>query len=173
MKNLLLSILLLLSLPALISRAQEAAPTARPDIDELLTVSRVQKMYDDMFGRMKTMMGASAKQFSPSAEASANIKAIQDKTFDLVESEMSWDKVKGEYTRIYAEVYTPEEVRGLIAFYKTPTGQAFLDKQPILMQKTMEMTQKMMADIGPKLQAMILQNGPKPALSGTGTGGSQ
>ena len=56
--------------------------------------------------------------------------------------------------------------KGLIAFYKTPAGQAFLDKQPLLMQKTMEMTQKRMMEMTPKVQEMIKQES-QPTAKGT------
>jgi uncharacterized protein len=63
-------------------------------------------------------------------------------------------------------VFTLEEVRGLIAFYKTPAGQGFLDKQPLLMQKTMAMAQRRMMDLTPKIQEMIKQES-QPTGKGT------
>ncbi len=33
---------------------------------------------------------------------------------------------------IYTSVFTPEELAGLVAFYRTPTGRAFAEKQPAL-----------------------------------------
>jgi hypothetical protein len=38
---------------------------------------------------------------------------------------------------IYADNFTAAELRELIAFYKTPTGQKFLEKTPLVMQQTM------------------------------------
>jgi hypothetical protein len=138
---------LVLFLFGLLISAQDK--TARPDIDELLTLTRVQKMSEGAIEQMKNMMAGVAKQTNVSPDVAQKTKGMQDKMFALIESELSWDKMKVEYTRVYAEVFTPEEVKGLIAFYKTPAGQAFLDKQPLLMQKTMEMT--------PKIQEMIKQ----------------
>ncbi len=130
---------------------------ARPDIDELLTLTRVQQMSESAIEQMKNMMAGVAKQTNISPDAVEKSKDMQDKMFALIESEMSWDKMRAEYAKVYAEVFTPEEVKGLIAFYKSPSGQAFLDKQPILMQKTMEMAQKRMMDLTPKIQGMIKQ----------------
>jgi uncharacterized protein len=154
MKKCLVVVLLLFSFALLISAEDKSA---RPDIDELLTLTRVQKMSESAIEQMKNMMAGVAKQTNVSPGASERAKAAQDKMFALIEGEMSWDKMKAEYARVYAEVFTPEEVKGLIAFYKSPTGQALLDKQPILMQKTMEMAQKRMVDLTPKIQEMIKQ----------------
>jgi hypothetical protein len=129
--------------------------TARPDIDELLTLTRVQKTSESAIEHVKSMMADVAKQTNVSPDAAEKTKTMQDKMFTLIESEMGWNKMKTEYARVYAEVFSPDEVRGLIAFYKTPVGQAFLDKQPLLMQKTMEMAQKRMMDVMPKVQEMV------------------
>jgi hypothetical protein len=154
MKKYFVAALLVFSFGLLISAEDKVT---RPDIDELLTLTRVQKMSENAIEQMKTMMAGVAKQTNVSPEATEKAKAMRDKMFALIESEMSWDKMKAEYAKVYAEVFTPEEVRGLIAFYKSPSGQAFLDKQPLLMQKTMEMAQKRMMDLTPKIQEMIKQ----------------
>ena len=117
--------------------------------------------------QMKNMMAGVAKQTNVSPDAGEKGKAMQDKMFALIESEMSWDKMRAEYAKLYADVFTPEEVKGLIAFYKSPSGQAFLDKQPILMQKTMEMAQKRIMNLTPKIQEMIKQES-QPTAKETG-----
>jgi len=48
---------------------------------------------------------------------------------------MSWESLKGEFARIYAEEFTEQELRDLIAFYKTPTGVKSISKMPALMAK--------------------------------------
>ena len=57
--------------------------------------------------------------------------------------------------QVYAESLTPDVVKGMIAFYKSPAGQTYLDQQPVIMQKSMVITQKMMMDIMPRLQTLI------------------
>lgn len=135
---------------------------ARPDIDELLTLMRTQKMSEDAIGQMKNMMAGAMKQTNVSPDVAEKTKAIQDKVFALIESDMSWDKMKGDYAKVYAEVFTPDGVKGIIAFYKSPAGQAFLDKQPLLMQKTMAMAQKRMMDVMPKIQEISKQESQAP-----------
>ena len=67
---------------------------------------------------------------------------------------LRWDKLKDDYVALYAETFTAEEMKDLIAFYKSPTGQAFTRKQPELTRRTVEMSQKLMMQIMPKIQAM-------------------
>ncbi len=60
--------------------------------------------------------------------------------------------MKPEYVRLYDEVYSDEELNGILAFYKSPAGQAFLNKMPLLMTKSMEIAQRRMAAVMPELQ---------------------
>src|SRR5260370_38897562 len=114
-------------------------------------------MSESAMEQMKNMMAGVAKQTNVSPEATEKAKAMQDKMFALIETEMSWEKMRAEYAKIYAEVFTPEEVKGLVAFYKSPMGQAFLDKQPLLIQKIMALAQKRIMEVTPKIQEMIKQ----------------
>ena len=51
-------------------------------------------------------------------------------------------------------VYTEEEIREIIAFYRSPAGQALLDGMPQAMEETMRVTQLMMQDFMPRLQEL-------------------
>jgi len=73
---------------------------------------------------------------------------------DMLAQEFSWDKLKEDYITLYAETFTEDEMKGAIAFYKSPAGQAFITKQPEVVRRSMELSQKMMMQIMPKIQAM-------------------
>jgi hypothetical protein len=47
----------------------------------------------------------------------------------------------GQIAGIYARNFTGSELRQLVAFYRTPAGQKFLDKAPVLTQETATVTQ--------------------------------
>ena len=132
---------------------------ARPDIEELLKVMRTEQSMQSVMEQVKQMipqmMASMAAQRKLSPEAAEKTKPMQAKLLALIQDELSWKKFKPEITAIYAESMTPEEVKGIIAFYKSPAGQAFLDKQPIIIQKTMAMQQKIMQGLTPKIQAMV------------------
>ena len=48
---------------------------------------------------------------------------------------MSWEGLKDEFARIYAGEFTEQELREMIAFYRTPTGAKAIAKMSILMAK--------------------------------------
>ncbi len=160
MKKLLLLLPLILSpLLALaqveVSGTLSGASPARPDIEELLVVMRAQKLSESMMAQMKNAMARTA--VGPEAAARMN------EAWGFISEEMKWDNMKPEYAKIYAEVFTPEEIKAVTGFYKSPAGQAFLDKQPALIQKTMEMTQKKIANLMPRMKEMMRHGSPTPA----------
>ena len=76
---------------------------------------------------------------------------------DIMREELSWSKMKPQYIRIYQESFSQEDVEGFIAFYRSPAGQAYVDKMPIVMQKSMAVGAQMSQNIGPKIKAAIDQ----------------
>jgi len=140
----------------LLASAQDQ--TRRALAEELLNVVQVKENTEKTFAMIKQLVDAQIEKMknaagptAKTAEAAARI----DKIMDLVKQEFSWDKMKNEYVALYAETFTEAELKDITAFYKTPSGQAFIKKQPELMKRSMELSQKRMSDIMPKLQAMI------------------
>ena len=73
--------------------------------------------------------------------------------------ELAWNKLEPVYVRIYRESLTQDEVDGIIAFYKTPAGQAMVKKLPALMQKVMAELPAMMNPMMQKIQAAAQEFG--------------
>ena len=67
---------------------------------------------------------------------------------------MSFDNLHREYAGLFAEVFTLEELKGLVAFYESSVGKSLVKKQPVLMQKAMQLSQKKMAVLIPELEKM-------------------
>ena len=117
---------------------------------------RVDKTIAKSLNMIKQMQMNQLKNMKPpeelSKETSERIASMQEEIMDIMAEELEWDKLKEDYISIYADVFTKEELEGIIAFYKTPVGQKFVEKQPELMQRSMRITQKQMTTIMPKIQ---------------------
>ena len=57
--------------------------------------------------------------------------------------------------KVYTDTYTEEEIDGILAFYKSPVGKAFLQKMPEVMQRSMPVMMQMMGDLQPELKTMM------------------
>jgi uncharacterized protein len=58
---------------------------------------------------------------------------------------------------IYASNFSAGELRDLIAFYKSPTGQKFLQKTPIVTQQTIAAGQKFGQSAGTEAQKEMIE----------------
>jgi len=135
--------------------AQEDAER-RAAAEELVTVMRLKETQDQAFDLMATQMATQFKSSLPMVDA-GKMSKMMEKVMGLLKEEMSWEKMKGEYIGLYAKTFTTDEMKGVIAFYKTPAGKAFLDKQPELMKQSMEIGQKAVLKITPKIQTLLMQ----------------
>jgi hypothetical protein len=64
------------------------------------------------------------------------------------------DDMIAEMVPLYAETYTLDEIRQLIAFYSSPLGQKMLANMPMLMNRGMEISQRVMM---PRIQKAMAQ----------------
>jgi hypothetical protein len=71
------------------------------------------------------------------------------------EKYLSWQSLKEDLIRIYAENFSLNEVNDLIAFYKTPTGQKAIQKIPELMNRGGRLGAQRVQENFPELQRMV------------------
>ncbi len=140
------------------SLESSAAPASDPSVEKLLELTQAGKMMDSAFAQMDGLMKATMKQVTNGKPLTVQDQAVMDKQQSrmvaLLKTEFSWDKMKDAFAKIYRETFTQEEVDGLIAFYQSPVGQAFVKKQPQLMQQTMQVMQQRMGPLMQKIQKM-------------------
>ena len=77
------------------------------------------------------------------------------KAFDAIFSSPEWKAIEKEMALVYADVFTEKEMTALIAFFNTPEGKAYVQKQPEIMKRSMALNQKMMMTIMPRLQKQL------------------
>jgi uncharacterized protein len=138
--------------------AQELTKEAK--IERLLTVMNADNMIDQMFEQIKAMTAAQVPPGS-TPEQIAQARQVQTKILDLVKARISWEKMRPQYVKLYAETFSDEEISGMLAFYGSPAGRAMLDKMPALVTKIMEVAQGQMKDVLPEIQRIIRESVPK------------
>ena len=121
---------------------------------KLLDVMEVGKLMNKSFDMVKNMQGAMTKKLVKDAKGQELAIKMQGEIMDMMKKELSWESLKPEFEKLYAETYSTEELKGLIKFYESPIGRKFTAKQPEMQQKSMVMVQKMMMKIMPKIQAL-------------------
>jgi hypothetical protein len=115
-------------------------------LEKLLKASEVQKTTLDQMDKVGKAVDAmineavSKQKLTPAqlVELKKRLPDFAKSLKKIITEEMGWAKVKENYANIYASHFTQEEVDGLIAFYQSTAGKAFLKKMP---KVTEEMTQ--------------------------------
>ena len=135
------------------------APASEESIDRLLAGAKVEKLLDTMLVNVDQVMRRSMEASMPGQQLSPEQRRVIDATatsfVQVMREEMTWDKMRPLYVQIYQESFTQEEIDGLIAFYESPAGVAFVEKMPFVMQKSMSIMQSRMAPMMEKMKAAM------------------
>ncbi len=148
-------ILPLLFATCLAAEAADNVPT-EASIRELLEITNVQKLLEQMIPQLdnmmqKTMAEALKGQTIP-PDAQQMVDRSRADALATMKEELAWSKLEPMYIRIYQKSLTQEEVTGIIGLYKTPAGQAMINKMPLVIQNTMSEMQQMMAPMIQRMQ---------------------
>jgi hypothetical protein len=68
-------------------------------------------------------------------DSNSQMEPYRDVMIKWAGNTLSWEKMGPRMTDLYMKAFTEAEIRELIAFYKTPTGQKTLQQMPMLMQE--------------------------------------
>jgi hypothetical protein len=143
----------------LASFAVQAEPASQESVEALLTVTKVEAMTDSLYSGMDQMMQQSISQAiqgkSLSAEQQRALDAVPAKFVAVMREEMSWQKMKPLYVQIYRETFDQEEIDGMLAFYASPAGKAVITKMPVVMQKSLALSQSLAQSSIQKMMAAI------------------
>lgn len=139
-----------------VAGAASAAPASEASIRQLLEITQARKVSDGVQLQYGNLVDAVVKQAlkgnTPNAKQQQAIDKLKARLLGLVKDTVSWQKMEPSYLQLYSETFTEEEVAGMLAFYKTPAGQAVIHKMPVLMQKNTMLIQQMTVSMQPQLE---------------------
>ena len=135
-----------------------AAPPTEAQVDKLLETMDMQRTLDEMFVQMDTMSEGMGQQMlgeNATAEQRESLTRITAQQQRAMRKAMSWDTMAPIYRRIYARLFTAEEVEAMNAFYGSETGRGILRKMPQAMQLSMEEMQPMLQTLIAEMQKTL------------------
>ena len=143
-------------------------------IHELLMLTKVERTLVQMQQQNLEQIKSSVFQqmfpvkLTPDQKAQAD--SLADKVAAVMAKALSWNDLEPEYTKIYAETFTEQQINDLLAFYRSPTGQVIVDKMPVLLKQSTVIVQKRVASVNPELQSILkdfMANAAKSTPSAT------
>jgi hypothetical protein len=152
-----MKVMLLVGLFALGSTFAESTPGTQAAAAKLMGLLEMDKNFDNSMQQAVKMQEGLIDQMDLSEAEKAEARQAMAGSMKVTLEKFSWAKMEGMFVEIYAEVFTVEELEGIISFYESPAGQKFIAKQPELMAKTMEKMQTVMAELMPAIQAEAMK----------------
>jgi len=139
------------------ARADEASKNAK--IEEMMKLTNTDRMIQQTFDQVKAMASTQFNQMDmPAGEQKAS-REFEERILSLMQERFA--KARPMLVKVYADTYTEEEVDGIVTFYKSPAGQAMLQKMPLLIQRSMAFSQQMVSDLMPEIQKMTKETAAK------------
>lgn len=162
MKNLFLAITLLVS-AASVTTAQTPEPTAShlQAATDLIVVLKVE-------AGIRAGVDLAMKE---QLQASPELAPFEGVMRQFVEKYVNLKNFGPQLSRIYTDSFSEAELREMIAFYKTPTGQKAISLMPEMTRKSGEIGAKVVQDhqeelnqmIATRMQELEQQAPPKPS----------
>jgi hypothetical protein len=133
-------------------------PPSEASIKQLLEVAQARKLVDSVMAQMDNLMQQTVAQATRGQKIPDRVqKDIDQQRAEMVtmmKELLDWTKLEPMYVRIYQKTFSQQEIDGMIAFYKTPAGQAVLSKMPAAMQNTIDEMQQLMGPVMQRMQKM-------------------
>ena len=130
-------------------RADEASKSTKAT--ELLQLTQGDQILKALEPMMKGMMAQAGKDMPEEQRAKA--VEIQQKMMAMIANR--WRQATPSLVKVYTDTYSEEELDGILAFYKSPTGKSFLQKMPEVMQRTMPVMMQLMTEMQPEMKAIM------------------
>jgi hypothetical protein len=140
-----IAMLVLILIPTFVA-ADEASKTAK--VEQLMLLSNAEQAIKVVFEQMKSAQIAQLrKNVDVQTQDTSAAEEIQTRIMDLIAKNMSFEKLKPTMVKAYMEVFTEDEIDGILGFYQSPAGRAMLQKSPQLMIRMIGATQQQSGDL--------------------------
>jgi hypothetical protein len=138
--------------------AANNAPASEASIREMLELTNAQQMIEGMKGQMTGMMNASMQNATKDQTVTPARQEILDrmrtKMSAVMTDMLNWDQLLPMYLRTFRASFSQDEIDGVIKFYKSPAGKAYVKKMPLVMQNVMKEMPELMKPVQEKMAAI-------------------
>src|ERR1700679_1197159 len=153
-----LALLLVLSLPFCSVSAHADDASHRAKAEEVMTLLHSERLVEQVSANLKKQVADAANKVigaSPTPEQSAQAADVENKAFKLIDDQIGWKTMEPGFADVYAKNFTDAELDAIIAFYKSPAGEALLVKMPQANTQVGEFGSSKMATLEPQLKQLF------------------
>jgi hypothetical protein len=151
--------LAVIALSTLLAFPGFAAAADKAKVAEFLEVMQMEKNYAQMETMVAQMADQgfqdSAKQSNLQGDSLDRARAAHEVSKKAMLEAIAWESIQPEISALYEEQLTNAEIDAAVEYYRSPEGASLLAKQPALMQAAMQIGQRRMQEILPRMQAEL------------------
>jgi hypothetical protein len=135
------------------------------EVNELLALLKSRQSMEAALETMKEQMrrgqlqgfelGLQKKGVTLTAEQKQRAQKRLDAIVDEMFTQMPYDEMMAASAEIYRKHFTSDDIKALLAFYRTPSGQKFLTEMPALVQESMRAGSDIMMKRVPEIMERI------------------
>jgi hypothetical protein len=135
----------LVSVASASGAAQEVDAQLRAEIIELIGITNMIGVVEQARAPFVAGMRQSNKSLKPRA-----LEVMEEVVNDELEAKEK--QIYDSFVPIYAAHFSPEEIRGLLAFYRSPLGQKSLRETPRLAREAIQASAALLKEMQPQLE---------------------
>ena len=135
------------------ARSQTPAPDAMAAARELIETMHAADFFKSIVPAMMQGLKPAIVQNRPQVER--DFDAIAPLLLEGFNARMS--ELIEQIAVLYARNFTADELREVVAFYRRPTGQKFVQKLPAISQESMVLGQRFGQSIGNEIRARMIE----------------
>jgi len=139
--------------PANLAPSPEQLAAAKTLMESMRFAETLQKVLDSRKDGMVRMIDQSTMMLPAGSATPAELAAYKKDMIDTYTTDMNPQAAMAGMAKVYASLFTIDELKGMSDFYASPAGQALVNKTIELQQKSGEVLQAQMQVVMPKLQA--------------------
>jgi hypothetical protein len=121
---------------------------------ELLSVTNARESAEQAFDQVYPLFDSMSQDYPISDEHRKSLAEDTEETMEFIKRELNWSVLEPRLVKVYVDIYSEDELRGLIEFYRSPLGQKFIEKTPEIMEANAQMTLELFRELMPKLREM-------------------
>jgi hypothetical protein len=153
-----LALLLVLALPFSSVSAHADDASHRAKAEEMMTLLHSERLAEQVSTNLKKQVTDAANRVigaNPTPEQKAQATDVENKAFKMIDDQIGWKAMEPGFTDVYAKNFTDAELDAIIAFYKSPAGEALLVKMPDINTQVGEFGSSKMSTLEPQLKQLF------------------
>lgn len=121
--------------------------------EEFIVLTEVEQLMDKSFSKAKATqlrrIDVEYQDVDP-----VDVEALKEKVGEYLDGQLRFERVRGDFARVYMEFFNEEELVSIVEFYKSPAIKKLKENDRDLKLKLMKATQDQMTDLNYQIKNM-------------------